>query len=61
VFIGEALGYANRAKIAQAWSWEKTPIAIKLFIVLAERVSPRELAEIIAALHRDERERSRRD
>ena len=47
VFIAEALGYSNRAKVSQAWSWETVPISIRLLIVLAERISPKELRDIL--------------
>lgn len=50
VFISLALGYSNRAKISQAWGWNKTPVGIKLFVVLAERVSPKELDDIISEI-----------
>ena len=46
-FIAEALGYSNAAKVSQAWSWETIPVAIRLLIVVAERVSPIELNHII--------------
>lgn len=47
-FIALALGYSNPAKVAQAWSWDKTPVGIRLLIVVAERVSPAELNNIVA-------------
>lgn len=52
-FIADALGYSNRAKVAQAFGWDSVPVAIRLFIVLAERMSPAELAEIITAIRGD--------
>ncbi len=48
--ISRALGYSNPAKVSQAWSWDKVPAAIRLFVVIAERSSPKELAEIIAEI-----------
>lgn len=54
-FIADALGYANRAKISQAFGWDSgVPIAIRLFIVMAERLPPTQLTEWIAEAKKEE-------
>jgi len=53
-YIADALGYSNRAKVSQAWGWEKTPAAIRLLIVVAERVNPLTLNELCAAIRDDD-------
>lgn len=48
-FIAAALGYSNPSKVSQAWSWDKTPVSIRLLVV-AERVSPHELESIVSGV-----------
>lgn len=50
----KALGYSNPAKVSQAYTWDVVPVGIRLLIVVAERVSPKEFDSIISELDRDE-------
>ncbi len=47
LFIADALGYSNGAKVSQAWSWETVPASIRMLIILAVRTSPKDLDDII--------------
>lgn len=50
VFIADALGYSNRNKVSQAFTWDKVPVSIRMLIVLAERLPPLELNNILSEL-----------